>query len=140
MTIVTDRVLLDTHALVWLVQGEQLRPEAREAIRIAASSEAVFISPISGWEVANLVRKQRLILNRDVEDWFEAAIRIPGLKLTELSSTILIKSAFLPADPPSDPADRILISTARRNSFRLITRDRQIINYSRAGHVDALTC
>lgn len=94
MTIVTDRVLLDTHALVWLVQGEQLRPEAREAIRIAASSEAVFISPISGWEVANLVRKQRLILNRDVEDWFEAAIRIPGLKLTELSSTILIKSAF----------------------------------------------
>lgn len=133
-------LLLDTCALIWLVQGEQIRPEAREAIRAAAIVEEVFISPISGWEVANLVRKRRLVLNRDVEDWFDAAVRVPGMQLTKLNSSILIRSAFLPADPPSDPADRILISTARRNAFRLVTRDKPILDYGRAGHVDALTC
>jgi PIN domain nuclease of toxin-antitoxin system len=135
-----EPLLLDTHALIWLVQGEPMRPEAREAIRAAAIARSLFVSLISAWEIANLVRKNRLVLNRDVEDWFDAAVRIPGMQLAGLSAAILIRSAFLPADPPSDPADRILISTSRQNSFRLITRDRQIIEYATAGHVHALKC
>jgi PIN domain nuclease of toxin-antitoxin system len=81
-----------------------------------------------------------LALNRDVEDWFEAALKIPGTALADLDWRVLVKSVTLPGEPPNDPADRILISTARRQLLCLITRDREILEYARAGHVDALAC
>lgn len=134
------RLLLDTHALLWLVNGERVAEPAREAIRAAASSSALFVSPMSSWEIATLVRKRRLALNQDVEDWFESVLKIPGTALAELDWKTLIRSVTLPGEPPNDPADRILISTARRFLLCLITRDREILEYARAGHVDALAC
>lgn len=140
MTDVVRKLLLDTHALLWLVSGEKLGEPAREAIRAAASAAALFVSPISSWEIATLIRKHRLALNQDMEDWFEGVLNIPGTKLAELDWKILVRSATLPGEPPNDPADRILISTARRAALCLVTRDREILTYARAGHVDALGC
>jgi PIN domain nuclease of toxin-antitoxin system len=137
---VSRGLLLDTHALLWLVNGVKLAEPAREAIRSAASGSVLFASPISSWEIATLLRKRRLALNQDAEDWFEGSVRIPGMALAELDWKILVRSVALPGDPPNDPADRILISTARRQLLCLITRDREILDYSRAGHVDALAC
>jgi PIN domain nuclease of toxin-antitoxin system len=137
---VSKKLLLDTHALLWLVSGEKLTDSARTAIRAAASASALYVSPISSWEVATLIRKRRLALNRDAEDWFEGALKIPGIALADLDWLILVRSATLPGVPPNDPADRILISTARRSLLCLVTRDREILEYSRAGHVDALAC
>lgn len=134
------RLLLDTHALLWLVNGEKLAEPAREAIRSAASGSMLFVSPISSWEIATLLRKRRLALNQDAEDWFEGALKIPGTVIAELDWKVLVRSATLPGEPPNDPADRILISTARRQLLRLITRDREILDYASAGHVDALAC
>lgn len=134
------RLLLDTHALLWLVNGEKLAEPAREAIRAAASGSVLFVSPISSWEIATLLRKRRLALNQDAEDWFESVLKIPGTVIAELDWKVLVRSATLPGEPPNDPADRILISTARRQLLRLITRDREILDYARAGHVDALAC
>jgi PIN domain nuclease of toxin-antitoxin system len=111
---VSRKLLLDTHALLWLVNGEKLAEPAREAIRGAASASALFVSPISSWEIVTLIRKRRLALNRDVEDWFDGVLGIPGTALTELDWKTLVRSVTLPGDPPNDPADRILISTARR--------------------------
>jgi PIN domain nuclease of toxin-antitoxin system len=137
---VTERLLLDTHALLWLVNGEKLSEPAREAIRVAASASALFVSPISSWEIATLIRRRRLALNQDVEDWFEAVLSIPGTMLAELNWKILVRAVTLPGEPPNDPADRILISTARRASLRLVTRDQEIRAYARAGYVDVLVC
>ena len=85
-----------------------------------------------------MARKRRLTLNKDAEDWFENAIRFTAASLTELTWQVLIRSATLPGDPPADPADRILISTARQHSLRLVTRDREILSYGRAGHLQIL--
>jgi PIN domain nuclease of toxin-antitoxin system len=137
---VTRKLLLDTHALLWLVNGERLAEPAREAIRAAASASALFVSPMSSWEIATLIRKRRLALSQDVEDWFEGVLKIQGTVLAELDWKILIRSVTLPGEPPNDPADRILISTARRLLLCLITRDREILEYARAGNVDALAC
>jgi PIN domain nuclease of toxin-antitoxin system len=133
-------LLLDTHALLWLVSGEKLGEAARASIRAAASASALYVSPISAWEIGTLSRKRRIALNRDTEDWFEDALNIPGIELAELSWNTLVRSTILPGDPPNDPADRILIATARRNSLCLVTRDREILDYSRAGQVDAMRC
>jgi PIN domain nuclease of toxin-antitoxin system len=137
---VSRPLLLDTHALLWLVGGEKLSEAAREEIRAAASASMVFISPISAWEIATLARKRRIALNRDMEDWFAAALSIPGMALAALDWKMLLRSAILPDDPPNDPADRILISTARAQSLCLVTRDREILAYGRLGHVDAFAC
>jgi PIN domain nuclease of toxin-antitoxin system len=133
-------VLLDTHALLWLVSGEKLAEPAREAIRAAAAGSALFVSPFSSWEIATLIRKRRLALNQDVEDWFEGVLKIPGVALANIDWKVLTRSVTLPGDPPKDPADRILISTARRQQLSMITRDREILEFARAGHVDAIAC
>ena len=136
----SEPLLLDTCAILWLINGDPINPEAREAIRSAVDGRVLHLSPISGWEIATLVRKRRLALNTNAEDWFENAVRVSAALLDELTWKILIRSASLPGDPPSDPADRILISTARQNSLRLVTRDREILKYASAGHVHALKC
>jgi len=133
-------LLLDTCALLWLINGEKLAEDARVAVRTAAAVSELFISPFSAWEIGTLTRKRRIALNRDAEDWFEAALNVPGFKLAELGWKTLLRSTTLPGDPPKDPADRILISTARRNSLCVVTRDREILDYSKAGHVDAMRC
>ena len=134
----TKGVLLDTHVLLWLVNGEKLSEPAREAIRSAAGASLLFVSPISSWEIARLIRKRRLALKQDAEDWFEGALTIPGVVLAGMDWRVLTRSVLLPGEPPKDPADRILISTARRQLLQMITRDREILEYSRAGHVEAI--
>jgi PIN domain nuclease of toxin-antitoxin system len=133
-------LLLDTSALLWLINGESMDEDARGSIRAAAAASELFVSPFSAWEIGTLMRKRRIALNRDAEDWFESALNVPGFRLAEMTWKTLYRSTSLPGNPPKDPADRILISTARRNSLCLVTRDREILGYSRAGHVDAMRC
>jgi PIN domain nuclease of toxin-antitoxin system len=137
---VAERVLLDTCALLWLVNGDPLAAEAKEIIRGSRDSGTLFLSPISAWEIAAATRKRRMTLNRDVEDWFDEAVSGLDANLSELTSTILIRSVWLPGDPPADPADRILIATCRRNVMRLMTRDRKILSYAEQGFVAAIVC
>lgn len=133
-------LLLDTCALIWLINGDPLKEEAKLAIRLAANAGGLFVSPISAWEIGSLTRKKRLVLNRDPEDWFEQASSIGGVALAALPWRVLLRSQSLPGDPPPDPADRILITTARQDSLRLVTRDRKVLAYSEQGHLAALAC
>ncbi len=64
----------------------------------------------------------------------------PVARLAEFSVTILIRSAFLPGEPPADPADRMIIATARENGHTIVTRDRQILAYAEEGLVAAQRC
>ena len=87
-----------------------------------------------------LVSKGRLRLPLPLADWFEQ-YRIHGqCHLAELSPQILASSSFLPGQPPSDPADRVLIATARAMDLTLITRDQAILDYGHEGWVRTLAC
>ena len=133
-------VLLDTCAVLWLANGDKLRAGAERAIRSAQSVNAAFVSPITAWEIGTKVAEGRLGLDLGPVEWFESFIGLPGVQLAHLTPRLLIASTMLPGHPPADPADRIIIATAREVSAPIVTRDRQILPYAAAGHVAALPC
>ena len=134
----TTAVVLDTHALVWLLQGsDRLGPGARALIEAAANGDGAFVAAISAWEIAMLVAKGRLALDRDVGEWLDAALALPGLRLAPLEPHVAVDSTRLPGEPHGDPADRMIVATARRHAATLITDDARVLAYSAAGHVKA---
>ncbi len=136
-----DGVLLDTCAALWLMNADPMTSESRRAIRNAqARSEGVYVSPISAWEIGILVAKGKLQLGLSPEAWFDRLLALPGVRLGEMLPNLLIASGFLPGAPPGDPADRIVAATARHYSLTLITRDRGLLAYAKAGHARAIRC
>lgn len=129
-------LLLDTCAVLWLAQGADMTPASRTAI----ADYNLNVSPISAWEIANLVRKGRLASTLPVANWFHQTIGKMAATMPPLSVEILTGSCSLPGTPPSDPADRIIIATAREADLTVVTRDKLILDYSRAGHVRTLVC
>jgi PIN domain nuclease of toxin-antitoxin system len=133
-------VLLDTHALLWLDSGAPMTRESIAAIDDAAGRGEVLVSPVSAWEVGLLVRKGRIRLDLEPLPWFERFLSLPGVRLTPLAVAAAISSSFLAEPFHGDPADRLLVATARTLPAALITRDAKILNYADAGHLRALAC
>lgn len=133
-------VLLDTHVLVWLLQGdERLGARARAAIEAATIGQAgVHVAAISVWELGMLVAKGRLTLDRDVGEWVHAALSLPGMGLIAMEPEIAVAASRLPGAMHGDPADRLIVATARHMGTMLITGDGLILDYAAAGHVRAL--
>lgn len=133
-------ILLDTCALIWMANGDQLKEEAEAALQqMAAAPGGVLASPISAWEVGQLVAKGRLRLSTDPLRWFQANLN-KGLTLAPLSPELLVASSFLPDARLRDPADRILAATARTLDYRLMTRDRPLLRFASEGHMSAIAC
>lgn len=133
-------LLLDTCAVILLFNRSLMSEASRVAIAQAATDRRLFVSPFSGWEVATLVRKGKIALNMPPKLWFGRVAEHPAITLAVLDHDVLIESCFLPADPPGDPADRIMIATARLSGFTIVTRDRPVLDYAKQGHVRALPC
>jgi PIN domain nuclease of toxin-antitoxin system len=129
-------LLLDTCAVLWLAEGVELATDARKAI--AAGN--LNISPISVWEIANLVRKKRIVLAMPVVSWFRQTMEKMGAAMSDLTIEVLAGSCDLPGSPPNDPADRIMIATAREARLVIVTRDKDILAYSREGYVGTMAC
>lgn len=114
---------------------------SRAALGSAVTANAgIHVSPFTAWEIGTLVAKGRLPLTMAPEAWFEALLAQPGIRLAPLTPSILLASTSLPADPPSDPADRIIIATARSLDLVVITRDRNMLDYAHHGHLRAIAC
>ena len=128
-------LLLDTHTLIWTVEGsERLGSRARNAISRAAKEQQVAVSAISPWEISMLVSKGRLKLKLDVLEWLREALAKPGLRLVALEPEISVASTRLPWEMHPDPADRILVATARRFGATLVTADTALLGYAKQGH------
>lgn len=141
MTTDMQPLLLDTHAAIWIIRNEPLAPRATEAVNAAHQAAGmVFVSAITAWEVGLLVARNRLKLLMTPQRWFARLLDVPGISLAELSPDILIASSFLPGEPPRDPADRILLATARELGATLITRDRLLLEYGEDGGVSTIAC
>lgn len=117
-----------------------MRLAALAALEEAAESGAAYISPYSAWEIAMLVSKGRLHLAMAPAPFFDELVARPGTALAPLTPAILIAAHFLPGAPPNDPADRIIAATAREHGYTLITRDRALLDYAEAGHINAIEC
>lgn len=132
-------VLLDTHVWVWLMNGSQrLGPAARKTVENAIATDAVLVSAITPWEIAMLTGKGRLVLDRDVGEWIHEALTKPGLHLTPLTPEIAVASTRMPGELHGDPADRIIAATARHHGAFLLTDDSLLLEYGKAGHINAI--
>lgn len=137
----TRLVLLDTHVWVWLMLGDnRLGGASRRMLEKAVSDGRLRVSVISVWEVAMLEAKGRLTLAADCESWVQEALAAPGIRLAELTPHIAISSTRLPGTFHGDPADRMLIATARESEATLVTADQAILQYGSAGYVHAVRC
>ena len=105
---------------------ERISKNSQELIEASRENGSVFISAISVWEVSMLEQKNRVILNKPCIDWIKNAMRY-GIKLLELTPEIAIQSTQLPSCCAGDPADRIIIATARIESLLLLTCDEHIL-------------
>lgn len=134
-------LLLDTCAAIWITENEQLSDAAVDAIDSAfRSSSPVYVSPITAWERALLSAYGRLRSPIQPLVWFERLVRDSKLAIAAMTPSVLVDAWYLPEGIHRDPADRILIATARAFDLTLLTRDRPILEYAAAGHVRALAC
>jgi len=137
----TSPMLLDTCAAIWMANQAPISDQfLSELQRAEADGDAVFLSPISAWEIGMLVSRGKVSLPVSPQRWFKQLLEAPGLMLADMTCDLLIASSFLPGAPPRDPADRIIAATARENGYRLVTRDRPLLDYAEQGHIQALAC
>jgi PIN domain nuclease of toxin-antitoxin system len=137
----SDRpILLDTCALIWLANDQPLRPAARAAVLEAGESEGnILASPISAWEIGQLVSRGRLSLKLGAWEWFQQVLA-SGVALAPMPPEVLIASSYLPSGGLRDPTDKVLAATARAYRYRLMTRDRPLIDFGAGGHLDVIAC
>ncbi|NOU22755.1 MAG: type II toxin-antitoxin system VapC family toxin [Methyloglobulus sp.] len=129
-------ILLDTHIWVWWVHGDRnLSSEYSELLQ-QRQNEGLGISVISCWEIAKLVEYQRLTLPCPITEWFTQALAYPNIQLLNLTPQIAIESTQLPQPFHRDPADQLIVATARVYDCPLMTLDGKMRNYS---HVNVLT-
>jgi len=130
-------LVLDTHVWIWTVEGvpDAMSPAAVAEIEAASAAGALLVSAISAWEVAMLEARGRIALTRPLEEWVHAALRAPGVRLLPLEPEIAVESTRLPGTPHGDPADRILMASARVVGGRLATCDGGILRYAAEGHL-----
>lgn len=137
----SDLVLLDTCALLWIAEGEKIADLAKAALdALWRRGEAPRVSTISAWEIGLLTARGRLSLPMSPGQWWARATDRLAFKLIDLTPDLMIGSSFLPGRPPDDPADRILAATARELGYSLMTRDAKLLDYATAGHLQAIAC
>jgi PIN domain nuclease of toxin-antitoxin system len=122
-------IVLDTHVWVWWVHGDPNLPETYARCLREREADGIGISAISCWEVAKLVERGRLVLPVPVSEWMETALHYPGIELVGLSPQIVIASTQLPGAFHRDPADQIIVATARVLGCALMTLDQSIRAY-----------
>jgi len=124
-------IVLDTHALIWWVNGDaQVSDPARTAIERAQKGGRVLVSAISIWEIVMLVERGRIALAMDLDQWLSAVQDLDGVEVMPVSAQVAMQSATLPGDFHKDPADRMIVALARELNAPVITADQKIQQYA----------
>ena len=129
-------VVLDTCAWLWMCsESTKLSRAAREAITREQRHDGLVVSIISAWEIAKLVQKAKLSFSIPCSEWIEGAVRADGVTMHPLTPEICVESTELPGVFHGDPADQLIVATARLLGAPVVTGDRKIRDYA---HVAAL--
>ena len=123
-------IVLDTHIWFWWVQDISRLSKAHRNLLEANEGDGLGVSVISCWEIAMLVAKKRLTFSDPVGEWIRQALRYPGVRQLRLTPAIAVDSTQLPGEFHPDPADRIIVATARAHDVALMTNDERIRGYA----------
>lgn len=124
-------IVLDTHTLVWWVTNDaELSEKAKKAIDRERAGGEVVISAISAWEIAMLVDRGTLAFSMDIDSWLSTVREIPRVRFAPVDVDVAVKSVQLPGVFHKDPADRMIVATARKFAAPLVTKDLKIRAYA----------
>ena len=124
------KYLLDTHAWIWWnMNPGKLSRRVRALIGTPSAYDELLLSAISPWEFAKLIEKGRLGISCDPEEWIKAALHMPKLRLLPLTPTLAYRSTVLPPPFHDDPADQIIVATARDENATILSKDERIRSY-----------
>jgi len=130
------KYLLDTHTWIWWhMHPQNLSRKVKILIGNASRYEELLLSAISPWEFSKLLEKGRIGIACDPEGWINAALDLPKLRLVHLSPILAYRSTILPQPFHNDPADQIIVATAREENATVLTKDKNILEYK---HVKSL--
>jgi len=134
-------LLLDTCAALWFAAGAPMAEKAMAAMADAAKADiALQVSPVTAWEIGLMARKGRFRSSLSPQRWFDRLRTLPGVAVCALAPEVLLASSFLPGELHADPADRMMVATAREYDFVLVTRDSALLDYAAQGHLTAIAC
>ena len=119
-------MILDTCALLWLASGD--KKLSRSALKAIHEAAAVYVSAISGFEIAIKAAKGRLKLPKPPQEWFHKVVAHHGLAVLPLELNVCIAAAQLPP-LHNDPCDRFIIATAKLHELTVVTTDEQFEKY-----------
>ena len=128
-------IFLDTHIWVWWVHDYDKLTSTQIEVIERNENNIIGVSAISCWEIAKLTELKRLLLPCTIYEWFDQALSYPGIGIIELTPEIAIESTQLPSKFHRDPADQIIVATARIYNCPLITSDNKILRYM---HVETI--
>jgi PIN domain nuclease of toxin-antitoxin system len=137
---VPDVLVLDTHVWFWFVVGHGVRLGRRvpKLIERAGNEGRAFVSAISAWELAMLADRGRVRLATDVGELINVSREPPGIRIVDVTPEIAVDGGRLPGFPHGDPADRIIVATARALAATMLTCDDRILSYGAAGNLKVL--
>jgi PIN domain nuclease of toxin-antitoxin system len=132
-------LVIDTHVWLWFVLGDQkLCKKSRNLIEESTTKAMLNLSCISLWEVAMLESKGRIVFSKECNMWLHEASAMPGLNIVQITADIAFDSSRLPLEFHGDPADRIIVATARSIDATLLTKDHKILEYGKTRHLKCL--
>ena len=127
------KYLLDTHVWIWWnMTPEKLSRKVQTAIADTTHYTEILLSVISLWEFCKLIEKNRIGISCNPEEWMAEALQMPKLRLVPLTPAIVYRSTTLPQPFHDDPADQIIVATAREENASILSKDQLIRNYPHA--------
>jgi len=130
------KYLLDTHTWIWWnMNPEKLSKKVEMIIQSPGGYDELLLSAISTWEFSKLLEKKRIGISCNPEDWIAAALDMPKLRVIPLNPIIAYRSTVLPKPFHDDPADQIIVASAREENAIILTKDQKILMYK---HVKSL--
>ncbi len=125
------KYVLDTHVWVWWhMHPKKLSKRVRAIISHPDQYEELLLSAISPWEFSKLLEKKRIGISCDPAEWIREALEMPKLRLVPLTPTLSYRSTTLPPPFHEDPADQIILATAREENATVMTKDKLIQEYT----------
>jgi PIN domain nuclease of toxin-antitoxin system len=130
--------LLDIRVWIWfMLESAELALSSRNAVNRATFGQ-LRIAAISVWKAALLASRGRIALGRPLGQWITGAVSAPGLSIEPLLPQIAVEGCSLPDAFHRDPADRLIVATARVANATLMTSDRRILDHADRGHLTAI--
>lgn len=124
------KYLLDTHTWVWWnMRPQNLSQKVAQLIEDEDGYAELLLSAISVWEFSKLLEKEKIGISCKPEEWINAALEMPKLRFVHLAPVIAYGSTVLPKPFHDDPADQIVVATAREENATILTKDQRILNY-----------